>query len=102
MHITISHGKTVEDAMKVADSSIDRVFDGIPPIQVVGSRKRWTGQIMEFAFKAKLGFLTYPIDGKVEVTQCQYTVDIELGWLSKCLPQGKTEAIETRVRGLIT
>ena len=101
MHITISHTKTVEQAMQVADGSIDRVFDGLPPIQVVDRRKRWTGQMMEFGFKAKLGLLTYPINGRVEVSDRQFAIDIELGWLANCLPQGKTEEIETRVRGLI-
>ena len=63
--------------------------------------KRWTGQMMEFGFKAKLGLLTYTINGRVEVSDRQFAIDIELGWLAKCLPQGKTEEIETRVRGLI-
>ena len=102
MHITIAHKKSVEQAMQVAERSIDEVFEGLPPIQIVESRKRWTGHVMEFGFKAKLGFLTYPINGRVEVTNCQFAIDIELGWLAKCLPQGRTREIETRIRGLIT
>jgi hypothetical protein len=103
MHITIAHKKTVEQAMQEVDRSMDQVFEGLPiaPIQIVETGKRWTGQAMEFGFKTKLGLLTYPINGRVEVTNCHFAVDIELGLFAKCLPQGRTQEIETRLRGLI-
>lgn len=105
MHITIAHKKTVAQAMQVADRSIDKVFNGLlnTPIQIVDQKKRWTGQVMEFGLAAKLGFLKYPICGKVEVTDHQFAIHIELGLVGKFLPEAKArESIETRVRGLLS
>jgi Putative polyhydroxyalkanoic acid system protein (PHA_gran_rgn) len=105
MHITIAHKKTVAQAMQVADRSIDHVFKGLPhtPIQIVEQRKKWAGQVMEFGLTAKLGFLKYPIHGKVEVTDSRFAIDVELGLLGKCLPEGQArQSIETRFRGLLS
>jgi hypothetical protein len=105
MRITIAHRKTIAQAMEVADRSIDKAFDGLPnsPIQIVEPKKKWAGQVMKFGLTAKLGSLRYPIHGKVEVTDSQFVIDVELGLLGKLLPKGEVgKSIETRVRGLLT
>ena len=105
MHITITHRKTVAQAMEVADRSIDQVFSGLPhtPIQIVEQEKKWVGRVMEFSLTARIGFLKYPIRGKVEVADTQFVIDVELGMLGKLLPEGAaSKEIETRARGLLT
>lgn len=104
MHITIAHRKTVAEAIEVADRSVDEVFGGLPhtPIKIVEQKKKWVGPVMEFSLTARLGFLNYPIRGRVEVTDSRFVIDVELGLLGKLLPEGKAgKSIETRVRGLL-
>lgn len=105
MHITIAHKKSVAEAMQLADRSMDQLFKGLTstPIQIVEQRKKWAGQVMEFGLTARLGFLKYPIHGKVEVTDSRFVIEVELGLLGKCLPEGQAQqSIETRFRGLLS
>ena len=105
MHVTVSHKKTIAQAMKTADSIVNEVFSGLSqlPMQVVGSRKSWVGPVMEFGLIAKLAFLSYPVHGTLEVTDSQFILDLELGWIGKFLSEAKAkESIEKRVRGLLS
>ena len=105
MHVTVSHKKTIAQAMKTADSIVDEVFSGLSqlPMQVVGSRKSWVGPVMEFGLIAKLAFLSCPVHGTLEVTDSQFILNLDLGLLGKLLSEAKAkEAIEKRVRGLLS
>ena len=105
MHMTVSHKKTIAQAMKTADSIANEVFSGLSqlPMQVVNSRKSWVGPVMEFGLVAKLAFLSYPVHGTLEVTDSQFILNLELGLLGKLLSEAKAkESIEKRVRGLLS
>jgi hypothetical protein len=105
MHITIGHKKTVEQAKQLVERSIDDVFKTLvnTPIEIVEPRKRWAGELMEFAFTARMGFLKYPVHGTVEVTSSRFIVNIDLGLLGKLLPCDKVNRpLEARIRGLLS
>jgi hypothetical protein len=105
MHMTVSHKKTIAQAMKTADSIANEVFSGLSqlPMQVVNSRKSWVGPVMEFGLIAKLAFLSCPVHGTLEVTDSQFILNLDLGLLGKLLSEAKAkEAIEKRVRGLLS
>ena len=58
---------------------------------------------MDFSFDAKVGTVSTPIKGFVDVTDKDVTVDADLGWLEKLIPAKQTQAaIEGRVMGLLT
>jgi hypothetical protein len=58
---------------------------------------------MTFSLVAKMGFLSNPIRGLVEVTDENITIDADLGLLARLMPQEKVRTVvETRVRGLLT
>jgi hypothetical protein len=58
---------------------------------------------MDFSFDAKVGLVSAPIEGFVDVTDKDVTVDADLGWLERLLPAKQAQAaIEGRVKGLLT
>jgi hypothetical protein len=105
MRVTVSHNKPKEEIMRSMDRSFNDFFKGIGvvPIQVVNQTKSWSGSRMKFSFDAKVGIISTPIKGFVDVTDKDVTVDADLGWLEKLFPAKQTrEAIEGRVKGLLT
>jgi hypothetical protein len=58
---------------------------------------------MDFSFDAKVGLVSTPIKGFVDVTDKDVTVDADLGWLERLIPSRQAQAaIEGRVKGLLT
>jgi hypothetical protein len=73
------------------------------PVQFVSEQRRWRGSTLSFAISAKMGIISTPIKGTIEVTERELTIDVDLGLLERLIPHAKTrEAISSRVRGLLT
>jgi hypothetical protein len=105
VRITISHSRSKEDVMRSVDRSLDDLFCniGVIPLQLVEKRRSWQGSTLTFSFSAKMGMLSTPMKGTVEVTDRDLTVDVDLGLLERLLPATKArEAITSRIRGLLT
>ena len=60
----------------------ERTF-GTVPIQIVNESRKWTASRMDFSFDAKVGIVSTPIKGFVDVTDKDVTVDADLGWLER-------------------
>jgi len=91
--------------MRSVDRSFDDLFKGFGPvpIQIVNESRKWTGSRMDFSFDAKMGIVSTPIKGFVDVTDQYVTVDADLGWLGRLFPAAQTKAaLEGRVKGLLT
>ena len=57
---------------------------------------------MNFSLTAKLGFLSTPIKGFVEVTDREVIIDADLGILERMIPQDKArDLLGAKVRGLL-
>ncbi len=105
MRITIAHHKTKQEAIAAVDRAIDDAFRGfaLGPIEFVNAQKSWQGSLMTFSVNAKLGFLSNPIRGTVEVTEREITIDADLGLIKNVIPEEKVRtSVESRVRGLLT
>ena len=105
MRVTVSHNRRKEEIVKSVDRSFDDLFKGFGavPIQISNERRNWTGTRMDFTFDAKMGFMSAPIKGFIDVTDRDVTVDADLGWLEKLFPANKAQAaIEGRVKGLLS
>jgi hypothetical protein len=90
--------------MQAVDRSFDDVFRGIGviPLQFVNERRNWNGSTLNFSFDAKLGIVSTPIKGFVEVTDKDLTIDADLGLLERLIPAKQTRtALEGRIRGLL-
>lgn len=104
MRITIAHNRSKAEIIDSVDRSFNEVFQGVPgiPVKLVVEQKSWQGSVLSFSLSAKLGLLSTPIKGTVEVTDHDLTVDIDLGLLNRLVPeQTAREVIGTRIKGLL-
>jgi hypothetical protein len=104
MRITVSHNRSKEEVMQSVDRSFNDLFQGIAiiPVQLVQEHKSWQGSTLTFALTAKMGLISTPIKGTVDVTDRDLTIDVDLGILERLIPARKAqEAISQRVRGLL-
>jgi Putative polyhydroxyalkanoic acid system protein (PHA_gran_rgn) len=104
VRITVSHSQSKEQVIRSIDRSFDDVFRGIAiiPVRLVETRKTWQGSRLIFSLAAKVGFVSTPIKGTVEVTDRDVVVDVDLGLLERLIPATKArESISNGVRGLL-
>src|SRR3954449_10446638 len=105
MRITVSHTKSKNEVMQAVDRSFDDLFRGVGiiPVQFVQEERNWQGSTLNFKLSAKMGFISTPIKGTIEVTDKDITIDADLGLLERLIPASKAQtAITSRVRGLLT
>ncbi|UWZ84561.1 hypothetical protein [Occallatibacter riparius] len=105
MRVTVSHNRRKEEIVRDLDRSFDDLFRGLGniPIKIVNEQRKWTGSRLDFSFDAKVGFMSNPIKGFVDVTDRDVTVDADLGWLERLFPAKQTQsALGGRVKGLLT
>jgi hypothetical protein len=104
MKITVSHHRPKEEVVRSVDRSFHDLFQGIGvlPIQLVQEHRSWQGSTLTFVLTAKMGPISTPIKGTVEVTDRDLTIDVNLGILERVIPTKKAqEVITDRVRGLL-
>jgi hypothetical protein len=104
MRITISHNRSKAEIMESVDRSFDEMFRGVAglPIRLVLEQRSWQGSILSFSLTAKMGLLSTPIKGTVEVTDQDITVDADLGLLNRLVPEKTVrEVIGNRIKGLL-
>ena len=90
--------------MRAIDRSFDDLFRGIGavPLRFVDERRSWQGSTLTFSTSAKMGILSTPISGTIEVTERDVRIDVDLGLLERLISTVKAQqAISSRVRGLL-
>lgn len=105
MRVTVSHNGRKEEIVRSIDRSFDDLFKGFATvsIQIANETRKWTGSRMDFSFNAKVGIVSTPIRGFIDVTDKDVTVDADLGWLERLFPPRQTRAaLEKGVKGLLT
>jgi hypothetical protein len=105
VRVTVSHKKPKQEVIQAVDRSFDDIFraNGIIPLQIVNEKRSWDGPKLTFSFDAKVGIISAPIKGTVEVTDTDLTIDADLGLLEKLFPGNTAQkAIQGRIRGLLT
>ena len=105
MRVTVPHTKSKQEVIWAIDRSLDDLFRGIEgiPVRFVSEQRNWQGSTLTFSILAKMGILSTPIKGTIDVTDRDLTIDIDLGLLERFFPATKArEAITSRVRGLLT
>ncbi len=89
MRITIAHNRSKAEMIASVDRSFDEMLQdkaGLP-VRLVVKQKSWQGSILTFTLTAKMGLLSTPIKGTVEVTERDLIVDADLGILKNILPE---------------
>lgn len=91
--------------MRSVDRSFEDLFRGIniAPIQFVEEQRNWRGSTLSFSISAKMGFVSTPIRGTIEVTDRDITINADLGLLERLIPAAKArESITSTIRRLLT
>ena len=88
--------------------SVDRSFNdlfrdiGMMPVKFVEERRSWQGSTLTFSLSAKVGPVSNPINGTIEVRDKDLIMDIDLGFLERLIPATKArDSISTQIRGLL-
>jgi hypothetical protein len=104
VRITISHNRTKEEIMQSVDRSFSDALQGAGslPVKIVVEQKNWQGSTLSFSLAAKMGLMSTPIRGTIEVTDHDVTIDADLGVLERFIPEKTArELIGERIRGLL-
>jgi hypothetical protein len=104
MRITISHDRTKTEVIASVDRSFNEMFQGAAglPVRLVVERKSWQGSVLSFALTARMGLVSTPIKGTVEVTDHDLTLDVDLGLLNRLVSEKTArEVIGNRIKGLL-
>jgi hypothetical protein len=104
MRITISHDRAKSEVIESVDRSFNEMFQGAVglPVRLVVEKKSWQGSVLSFALTAKMGLLSTPIKGTVEVADHDLTLEVDLGLLNRLVPEKTArEVIGNRIKGLL-
>jgi hypothetical protein len=104
MRITISHDLTKAEVVEAIDRSFNDVFQAAAglPVRLVMQKRSWQGSVLSFALTAKMGLISTPIVGTVEVTDHDLTIDVDLGLLNRLVSEKTArEVIGSRIKGLL-
>ena len=104
MRISISHNRTKEEVIQSVDRSWDDLFKeaGALPVKLTVEQRSWQGSTMTFALTAKMGIISTPIKGTVEVTDRDIIVDADLGMLGRFVNEKTAQQLlGSRIKGLL-
>jgi hypothetical protein len=104
VRISISHNRTKEEVVQSIDRSWDDLFKeaGALPVKLTVEQRSWQGSTMTFALTAKMGIISTPIKGTVEVTDRDIIVDADLGMLGRFVNEKTAQQLlGSRIKGLL-
>ena len=104
MRISISHNRTKEEVVQSVDRGFDELFKeaGALPVKLTVQQRSWQGSTMTFALTAKMGIISTPIKGTVEVTDRDVIVDADLGMLGRFVNEKTAQQLlGSRIKGLL-
>jgi hypothetical protein len=102
MKIVVPHNKPKEEVIQKIDRSIDDLLQQSLPVQLTVQQRGWQGSTLKFSLDAKMGFLSTPVKGTVDVTDTDITIDADLGMFESFVPVEKArEVVSSRIRGLL-
>jgi hypothetical protein len=104
LRITISHNRSKQEIIQSIDRSFHELFQdaGALPVRLVVEQRSWQGSTMSFQLKAKMGIISTPIKGTVDVTDQDLTIDVDLGMLNRLVNEKTArQMIGSRIKGLL-
>jgi hypothetical protein len=104
MRVTVSHSKGKQEAVKIVDDTVDRMFQAdLAPVKISCLRKAWNTSTMHLDVNVGLGSVGVPVRGTIDVTDTDITFDFKLpALLARLIPEKALHAaVEAKVRGLL-
>src|SRR4051812_38503657 len=95
MKISVSHNKPKQEVKAAVDRSFDGLLQGIAlvPLKVENQQKSWSGSTLTFSLTARVGLISSPIKGTIEVKDTELIVDADLGFLEKIIGGSQTQNV---------
>jgi hypothetical protein len=104
MRVTIAHHRTKAEMVEKVDRSLNEMLGGSGglPVKLTMDQRTWNGSVLTFAATAKMGFMSTPIKGTVEVTDEDLIIDADLGMLNNFVSdKAAQEMLGERVKGFL-
>jgi len=104
VRISVSHNRTKEEVVQTVDRTFNDLFKeaGALPVKLTVEHRSWQGSTMTFALSAKMGIMSTPIKGTVEVTDRDIIVDADLGILGKFVNEKTAQQLlGSRIKGIL-
>ncbi|MDP9171724.1 MAG: polyhydroxyalkanoic acid system family protein [Acidobacteriota bacterium] len=105
MTIIVPHHKSKKEVIGIIDKGADELFAsaGGGGVQIVDQQKVWNESIMSFSFKGRMGFVSVPLSGTVDVDDQNVTINCDLPpMLKNFIGEAKVQsAVSQKVKGLI-
>jgi hypothetical protein len=102
MRIIVPHHRTRAEVIQTIDESLDQLLQQSLPVKLVVQQRTWQGSTLTFNVAAKMGFISSPVKGTIDVTDTDVTIDVDLGVFERFVPADKAQdLISTRIRGLL-
>ncbi|HEY4085230.1 MAG TPA: hypothetical protein VGM43_04790 [Bryobacteraceae bacterium] len=105
MRVEIAHQLGKKAAIPVIDRSLDRLLGGVGSnVQIVDKKTSWNASTMQFSFTGKVGFISVPLAGTIDVNDASVVVSMDLPPMVKnFIGEDKIhQLVETNVRELLT
>lgn len=105
MKITVSHESSKEELKRAIDHSLDDIFTNSTglPLKLVQQQKSWNADTLTFSLRAKMGLMSSPISGTVQITDHDLIIDVDLGLLERLISAEKAhQVLATRLKGLLS
>jgi hypothetical protein len=103
MRITIAHKKPKQEVIDSIDRGFDDVFkmQGLP-LKIELEQKNWQGSTLTFALSAKMGFMSSPIRGTIDVSDRDVTIEADLGMFERFVSEDKVrDVLGTKFKRLL-
>lgn len=98
MQIIKKHGTTKNEAIKKIDSFLNDLIKREFPagVKIKDPEKKWNGNVMNFSFRAKKGFVGTTISGNVSVNDTEVKLDSTLpGMVTTFVSEDKVKEVIT-------
>lgn len=105
MRVEVAHQLGKEAAVPVIDRCVDELLGGFGSnVQIVDKKTSWNASTMQFSFTGKVGFISVPLAGTIDVNDANVVVNMDLPPMVKnFIGEDKIHRIvETNVRELLT
>jgi hypothetical protein len=106
MRVDVTHQLGKDAAIPVMDRCLDHLLTGIggSNIEIVDKKKTWNGSSMQFSFTGRVGYISVPLTGTIDVGDANVVVNMELPPMVKSFigEEKIHRLVETNVREMLT
>jgi hypothetical protein len=104
VRISLSHTRPKQEVIASVERSFNDLFQqaGALPVKLTVDQRSWQGSVMSFQITAKMGIMSTPIKGTVEVTDTDIIIDADLGILGRFIDEKTAQQmLGNKLKGLL-